>query len=187
MNNQNSTVVRSTREESANFVNTSERKIANADFSLPATVSSVQKYQPDAAMKEIADITMTLIEDRFFNEISASDILKISKRDVQSRDTVKAIIAASQIPMAVGIAQLITREVIKILCSPHEWSQTTAAKYLSEKSEEMWFNTLISALKTAKDIPQISKSTSRAKSFRNMINRAISANPKSSPNAILMV
>ena len=86
-----------------------------------------------------------------------------------------------------GISQLITGEVIKILCSPHEWSQTAAAKYLSEtkQSEEMWFNTLISASKTAKDIPQISKSTSRAKSFRNLINRAICANPKSSPNAIL--
>ena len=107
---------------------------------------------------------MTPIEDRFFNEISASDILKILKRDVQSRDTVKAIFAASKIPLAVGISQLITSEVIKILCSPHEWSQTTAAKYLSEtkQSEDMWFITLISALKTAKDIPQISKSTSRA-------------------------
>ncbi len=65
MNNQNSTVVISTHEKSANCVNIAERKIANAEFSLPTTANSVQEHQPDPAMKETADITMTPIEDRF--------------------------------------------------------------------------------------------------------------------------
>ena len=112
-------------------MNNAERKIANADFSLPATVSSVQEYQPDAAMKEIADITMTPIEDRFFNEISASDILKILKRDVQSRDTVKAIIAASKIPLEMGISQLITIELIKIAARMNGRKQQLQNIYLN--------------------------------------------------------
>jgi exonuclease III len=152
-------------------------------------VDNIQEYCEEKSMKEIADISMTPIEDRFFNQMSASDILQILRKNVQTRDTVKAIIAASKIPLEMGISQLITIELIKILRSAHEWSQTTAAKYLSEskQSDEMWHNIMISALTTAKDILQTAKSTSRAKSFRNLINRSIAASPKSSCRAIIHV
>ena len=46
---------------------------------------------------------------------------------------------------------------------------------------------MISALTTAKDILQDAKTTSRAKSFRNLINRSIATSPTSSCRAILNV
>ena len=152
-------------------------------------VDGVQEYCEEKSMKEIADISMTSGEDRFFNQISASDILKILKRDIQTRDTVKAIIAASKIPLEIGISQLITIELTKILRCAHEWSQTTAAKYLSEtkQSDEMWYTIMISALTTAKDILEDAKTTSRAKSLRNLINRSIATSPTASCRAILNV
>jgi hypothetical protein len=42
---------------------------------IPET-DDIQEYCEEKSMKEIADISMTPIEDRFFNQMSASDILQ---------------------------------------------------------------------------------------------------------------
>ena len=51
----------------------------------------------------------------------------------------------------------------------------------------MWRTIMIETLTAAADICDGSRSTSRAKSFRNLINRAIAASPHSAATAILQV
>ena len=80
-----------------------------------------------------------------------------------------------------------TVTMIKSLSSTHECTQSTAAKYLSERKhpDDDWKEILMAILTAAKDVHEQLKLTSRAKSFRHLINRAISTNPEIASHIIL--
>ena len=120
---------------------------------------------------------------------SFNRILKAIRFADKSKKTVAAVIAVSKLSLSAEVSEIVTAEITKLLRCTHECSQTTAAKYLAERkqTDDVWGIIMIETLKAAANISDGSRSTSRAKSFRNLINRAIAASPRSAATAILQL
>jgi hypothetical protein len=96
-------------------------------FENPEGVESVEESSANTSRKEIADISLQPAED-LFRDMTFSQLMKISQKPTQSRNTVQAVITASKMSLTQKATLMLTEATIALLGCSHEWSQTTAAK-----------------------------------------------------------
>ena len=114
-----------------------------------------------------------------FGDMKFEELLAVIQLPSQSKQTVQAIKASSDLDLDEPSSILLTKSVTSLLNCSHEWSQTAAARFLAESIQtgDTWKLIIAESLSAAKSILETSKDTSRAKSIRNLINRSISACP----------
>jgi exonuclease III len=184
----NSTVVQTTSD--ATVVNTTcEGHIFNDpgtepnifEFDLQPVVNNVQPFQ--------SDNNLPTRDCKEKDGILFAKLLKKIVYPQQTKTTVSAILAVSKMILGATAVNEMTAAMIKSLSSTHECTQSTAARYLSERKhpDDVWKNILLAILPAAKEVREHLKSTSRARSFRHLINRAISTTPETSSHVILNV
>ena len=141
----------------------------------------------DEKLAQKAKSSKSLSNEYLFEEMNFDELLAVIQLPSQSKSTAKAISASLTLDLDDSSSNLLTRAIIALLTCTHEWTQTTAARFLAESIQtgDTWKLIVAESLSAAKSILEISKDTSRAKSIRNLINRSISACPALTSGAVL--
>jgi hypothetical protein len=123
------------------------------DFDLPPVLNTVQA---EILMEE----TCSLLPDK--EHACFNRFLRAIRLEEKSKKTVTALLAVSKLSLPAEKTLIVTTEIMKLLRCTHECSQTTAAKYLSERkhSDDVWRAIMIETLIATVDIPDGSRSTS---------------------------
>ena len=163
-------------EEGALFQKGEEKKMSSGGFDVPIEYDDAEIYSANTARKETTD-----------QDMEFAHLLNLIRNPEPSRATAQAIIAAASLKVSDENANSLKIETTALLNCNHEWSQVAAAKFLADSIQtgESWQQIVVAALTAAKNIPESAKSTSRAKSMRNLLNRAISACPSLTAPSVL--
>ena len=169
-------VVRTDVGEGALFQKGEEKKMSSGGSDVPIEYDDAEIYSANTARKETTD-----------QDMEFAHLLNLIRNPEPSRATAQAIIAAASLKVSDENANSLKIETTALLNCNHEWSQVAAAKFLADSIQtgESWQQIVVAALTAAKNIPESAKSTSRAKSMRNLLNRAISACPSLTAPSVL--
>ena len=163
--------------------------VVKSVFAQAIQTGGIEADLPRDTPRDTDDITIQLQESKGCpaDTMTFAQLIGLIQEPLASNNTARALIVATRLPLSEEASCLLTTVSLPLLTCPHEWSQTAAAKFLadSQQSDERWQQIIRSALAAAMDISQASCATSRAKSIRNLIAKAVTGSPSTTVVAIL--